>query len=75
MTWEKGADVVCVLVLLQSVRSGSFSLQSMYPDLFDQLLTCATFGVHAPTYGAIQAKSFGSVKGPQVPYTLTSSSL
>lgn len=52
--------------LVKSVRGGSHALQSMYPDLFDQLLTCATFGVQAPSYGAIQAKSFGSVKGPQV---------
>ena len=73
---EEEALTLYLCCVLQSVRGGSFALQSMYPDLFDQLLTCATFGVHAPTYGAIQAKSFGSVKGPQVQQTLiTSSSL
>ncbi|XP_076468992.1 protein MON2 homolog [Babylonia areolata] len=61
------ASLLAMDCLVKAVRGGgSASLQSMYPDLFEQLLTCATFGVQAPSYGAIQAKSFGSVKGPQV---------
>ncbi|KAK7101826.1 protein MON2 homolog [Littorina saxatilis] len=60
------ASLNAMEALVKAIRAGSFSLQSMYPDLFDQLLTCATFGVQAPSYGAIQAKSFNTVKGPQV---------
>ncbi|KAL8578563.1 hypothetical protein ACOMHN_015019 [Nucella lapillus] len=61
------ASLQAMDALVKAVRSGgSTTLQSMYPDLLEQLLTCATFGVQAPSYGDIQAKSFGSVKGPQV---------
>lgn len=52
--------------LFQAVHGGPPSLQAMYPALFDQLLTCVTFGVQAPSYGTIQAKAFGSIRGPQV---------
>ncbi|KAK7482827.1 hypothetical protein BaRGS_00025993, partial [Batillaria attramentaria] len=60
------ASLQAMEALVKAVRGGTTSLQAMHPDLFDQLLTCATFGVQAPSYGAIQAKAFGSVKGPQV---------
>ncbi|PVD25080.1 hypothetical protein C0Q70_15578 [Pomacea canaliculata] len=52
--------------LVKAVHGGPPSLQAMYPALFDQLLTCVTFGVQAPSYGTIQAKAFGSIRGPQV---------
>ena len=41
-------------------------MQSMYPDIFDQLLTFVEFGVRVPKFGQIEAKAFGAVKGPQV---------
>lgn len=60
------ASLQAMDALVKAVRGGTSSMQTMHPDLFDQLLTCATFGVQAPSYGAIQAKTFGTVKGPQV---------
>ncbi|KAJ8301796.1 hypothetical protein KUTeg_020783 [Tegillarca granosa] len=52
--------------LIKAVNCGTDSMQSMYPDIFQQLLTYVEYGVHVPKYGHIDAKAFGSVKGPQV---------
>lgn len=41
-------------------------MQSMYPDIYHQLLTYVEYGVRVPKYGHIEAKAFGTVKGPQV---------
>ena len=41
-------------------------MQSMYPDIYDQLLTYVEYGVHTPKFGKIETKAFGSVKGPTV---------
>ena len=44
-------------------------MQSMYPDIYHQLLTYVEYGVRVPKYGHIEAKAFGTVKGPQVLFT------
>ena len=44
-------------------------MQSMYPDIYDQLLTYVEYGVHTPKFGKIETKAFGSVKGPTVGFT------
>lgn len=54
------------VISLQAVQSGPESMQSMYPDIFDQLLTFVEFGVRVPKFGQLEAKAFGAVKGPQV---------
>ncbi|XP_071082780.1 protein MON2 homolog [Haliotis cracherodii] len=61
---ETGLQVVDVLI--RTVKTGPDSMQSMYPDIFNQLLTFIQYGVRAPKYGGIETKAFGTVKGPQV---------
>nr|XP_022298962.1 protein MON2 homolog isoform X2 [Crassostrea virginica] len=60
------ASLTAMDVLIKAVQSGPESMQSMYPDIFDQLLTFVEFGVRVPKFGQIEAKAFGAVKGPQV---------
>ena len=50
----------------QAVQDGPDLMQSMYPDIYHQLLTYVEYGVRVPKYGHIEAKAFGTVKGPQV---------
>lgn len=50
----------------QAVQNGPDTMQATYPDIFHQLLTFITFGVAAPKYGDLEARSFGVVRGPQV---------
>ncbi|XP_021343975.1 protein MON2 homolog isoform X2 [Mizuhopecten yessoensis] len=52
--------------LIQAIHNGPESMQSMYPDIFHQLLTFIEYGVRVPKYGQLDARAFGSVKGPQV---------
>ena len=49
----------------QEVRSGSDTLPTMYPDLFDQLLTFSEYAVKPPKFGKMDTKSV-STKGLQV---------
>ncbi|XP_059169708.1 protein MON2 homolog [Physella acuta] len=51
--------------LIKAVQSGPDSMQATYPDIFHQLLTFITFGVNAPKFGDLEAKTFGIVRGPQ----------
>ncbi|XP_078340584.1 protein MON2 homolog isoform X3 [Crassostrea virginica] len=60
------ASLTAMDVLIKAVQSGPESMQSMYPDIFDQLLTFVEFGVRVPKFGQIEAKAFGAVKGPQI---------
>lgn len=60
------ASLAAMEVLIKAVQSGPESMQSMYPDIFDQLLTFVEFGVRVPKFGQLEAKAFGAVKGPQV---------
>lgn len=54
---------------LQEVQSGSDTLPTMYPDLFDQLLTFTEYAVKAPKFGRMDAKSV-TAKGIQVTHQL-----
>lgn len=56
----------CSIIPLQAIHGGPESMQSMYPDVFHQLLTFIEYGVRVPKYGHLDTKAFGSVKGPQV---------
>ncbi|CAL1538550.1 unnamed protein product, partial [Lymnaea stagnalis] len=51
--------------LIKAVQSGPDTMQATYPDIFQQLLTFITFGVNAPKFGDMEAKTFGIVRGPQ----------
>ncbi|KAK3102372.1 hypothetical protein FSP39_010884 [Pinctada imbricata] len=53
-------------IIPSAVQSGSDTMQSMYPHIFEQLLIYIEYGVRVPKYGHLDAKAFGSVKGPQV---------
>ncbi|XP_050413409.1 protein MON2 homolog [Patella vulgata] len=53
-------------VLIQAVKEGAESTNTMFPEIFEQLLTYIKFGVQAPKYGHLETKVFGTVKGPQV---------
>lgn len=53
-------------VLIKAVNAGPEQMQSMYPDIYQQLLTYVEYGVRVPKFGQIEAKAFGTVKGPQV---------
>lgn len=55
-----------MVIKFQTVQSGPESMQSMYPNIFDQMLTFIEFGVRVPKFGQLDAKAFGAVKGPQV---------
>ncbi|XP_074659312.1 protein MON2 homolog [Tubulanus polymorphus] len=57
-------------VLQNAVMNGPESMQSMYPELFNQLLTFAEYAVKSPKYGIIDAKSINAVRGPSVDYVL-----
>ncbi|XP_063438367.1 protein MON2 homolog isoform X1 [Mytilus trossulus] len=59
-------DVLIKLAASKAVHSGPEQMQSMYPDIYHQLLTYVEYGVRVPKYGQIEAKAFGTVKGPQV---------
>lgn len=54
------------VLIKQAVQNGQEPMQSMYPDIYHQLLTYVEYGVKLPKYGQIEAKAFGTVKGPQV---------
>ncbi|XP_062616734.1 protein MON2 homolog isoform X2 [Saccostrea cucullata] len=60
------ATLAAMESLIKAVQMGPESMQSMYPDIFDQLLTFIEYGVRVPKFGQLDAKAFGAVKGPQV---------
>lgn len=50
----------------QEVLQGSDNLPTMYPDLFDQLLTFVEYAVRPPKFGKVDAKSITTVVATQV---------
>ncbi|XP_064632193.1 protein MON2 homolog isoform X2 [Lineus longissimus] len=68
LTGLQEAVLNAVDVLQREVHSGSESMQSMYPDLFDQLLTFIEYAVRLPRYGKIDSKNINTVRGPSVDY-------
>ena len=50
----------------QEVLAGSDNLPTMYPDLFDQLLTFVDYAVRPPKFGKVDAKSITAVTSAQV---------
>ena len=72
LLWKIGINMVnSNKFCWQAVQSGPDSMQSMYPHIFEQLLTYIEYGVRVPKYGQLDAKAFGSVKGPQVTFSFT----
>ncbi|XP_035827170.1 protein MON2 homolog [Aplysia californica] len=60
------ASLAAMEALIKAVQSGPDNMQATFPDIFQQLLTFISFGVHAPKFGDLEAKTFGVVRGPQV---------
>ncbi|XP_038067855.1 protein MON2 homolog isoform X2 [Patiria miniata] len=46
----------CLYVVQQAIGEGSASMQTMYPAVFDQLLTFVTYACQAPSFGQIETK-------------------
>ena len=46
--------------------SGADAIQSMCPDLFEQMLKLVDFAVKPPKFGKVDAKSLTAVKATQV---------
>ncbi|XP_071784170.1 protein MON2 homolog isoform X2 [Asterias amurensis] len=46
----------CLYVVQQAIGGASESMQSMYPAVFDQLLTFVTYSCQAPSFGQIETK-------------------
>ncbi|XP_053377564.1 protein MON2 homolog isoform X3 [Mercenaria mercenaria] len=60
------ATLQAVEAIIKTVQEGPDSMHTMYPDIYDQLLTYVDYGVRVPKFGKIETKQFGSVKGPTV---------
>ncbi|XP_055882628.1 protein MON2 homolog isoform X4 [Biomphalaria glabrata] len=56
--------------LIKTVQSGPETMQAMYPDIFQQLLTFVSFGVNTPKFGEMETKTFGIVRGPQADWVI-----
>ncbi|XP_013390078.1 protein MON2 homolog, partial [Lingula anatina] len=54
-----------VNVLVKEIRQGSESLHTMYPDLYEQLLTFVEYAVVPPRFGKVETKSAAQVRGMQ----------
>ncbi|XP_022081616.1 protein MON2 homolog isoform X2 [Acanthaster planci] len=46
----------CLYVVQQAIGEGSEAMQTMYPAIFDQLLTFVTYSCQAPSFGQIETK-------------------
>ncbi|PIK54494.1 hypothetical protein BSL78_08628 [Apostichopus japonicus] len=49
----------------QAISDGTESMQSMYPAIFDQLLTFVTYSCQAPSFGHIETKAISKVSSKQ----------
>ncbi|XP_071818357.1 protein MON2 homolog isoform X3 [Apostichopus japonicus] len=54
-----------IKILQGAISDGTESMQSMYPAIFDQLLTFVTYSCQAPSFGHIETKAISKVSSKQ----------
>lgn len=55
-----------IQILQGAISDGTESMQSMYPAIFDQLLTFVTYSCQAPSFGQIETKAISKTSSKQM---------